>query len=506
MSNYREPRVFLVGAGPGHPGLLTLRAVECLRQADLVLYDRLVPSRLLDYAPANAERICVTELAPYHVERCPHINQTLLEAAQQGKRVVRLKGGDPLVFGRGGEEAEMLRAADIPFEIVPGVTAGLAAGAYAGIPLTHRLHASAVALVTGHENTDKHESALDWALLAQFPGTLAIYMGMSHLPQIVQDLIKHGKAAATPAAAVFMASTGSQRTVEAVLADLPAAVNKAELKAPAIVLIGDVVGLRRQLAWFEQRPLFGKSVLVTRPKHQTGDVAQRLDELGAVVHLLPAVEIHEPADWAPVDRALERLGNFQWLVFTSANGVHAFVGRLRKTGKDLRALGGVRLAAIGPATADALRSYFLEPDLVPEEYDSESLAKALKDKVSGQRVLLPRADRGRDLLRAELAKLAEVTQVAVYSQTDVLRAESLDRLSRGEIDYVLLTSSNIARAFAAALDPKSREMIQTGRSGLISISPVTSATIRELALPVAAEAKEATTAGLVGALVKLANA
>jgi len=507
VSNYREPRVFLVGAGPGHPGLLTLRAVECLSQADLVLYDRLVSPRLLDYAPTTAERICVTELAEHHVERCPHVNQTLLEAARQGKRVVRLKGGDPLVFGRGGEEAEMLRAAGIAYEIVPGVTAGLAAGAYAGIPLTHRLHASAVAFVTGHENTDKHESALDWSLLARFPGTLVIYMGMSRLRHIVEDLIKHGKKVDTPAAVVHLASTGGQRTVEAPLADLPAAAQKAGLKSPAVILVGEVVGLRGELAWFEQRPLFGKSVLVTRPKHQAGDLASRLDQLGAMVHLLPAIEIRDPPDWGPVDRALERLGSFQWLVFTSVNGVHAFVRRLRKTGRDLRALGAIRLAAIGPATADALRSYYLEPDLVPEEYRSESLAEALTSQVRGQRVLLARADRGRDLLRDELAKMAEVTQVVFYSQADVLQpgSESLACLSRGEIDHVLLTSSNIARAFAAALDPKDREMIQAGRVQLVSISPVTSAAMLEVDLPVAAEAKEYTSAGVVEALVKLAT-
>jgi uroporphyrinogen III methyltransferase/synthase len=407
--------------------------------------------------------------------------------------------------GEGKEEAEMLREAGIPFEIVPGVTAGLAAAAYAGIPLTHRLHASAVALVTGHEDSDKHESALDWSLLAQFPGTLAIYMGMSHLPQIVQDLIKHGKATSTPAAVVFMASTGSQRTVEAPLADLPTAALKAGLKAPAIVLIGEVVSLRQQLAWFEQRPLFGKSVLLTRPKHQAENLASHLDQLGATVHVLPAIEIHEPADWGPVDRVLERITSFQWLVFTSANGVHAFIGRLRKAGKDLRALGGLRLAAIGPATADTLRIYHLEPDLVPEEYASESLAEALKNKVRGQRVLLARADRGRELLLTELSKIAEVTQIAVYSQTDALQPESLAGLSRGEIDYVLLTSSNIARAFVTALDPKGREMIQAGRVQLISISPVTSTTIRELDLPVAGEASEATTGDLVDALLRLAT-
>src|SRR5438445_5834208 len=281
MSDYREPRVFLVGAGPGHPGLLTLRAVECLSQADLVLYDRLVSPRLLDYAPDAAECVCVTELAEHHVERCPHVNQTLLEAARQGKRVVRLKGGDPLVFGRGGEEAETLREAGIPFEVVPGVTAAVAAAAYAGIPLTHRLHASAVAFVTGHEHPGKPDSSLDWPVLARFPGTLVIYMGMSRLPMIVQALIEHGKPADTPAAVVHWSSIGAQRTVEAPLRDLPEAVQRAGVTAPAIIIIGSVAALRSKLAWFEDRPLFGKRVLVTRPRHQAGELVHRLEELGA---------------------------------------------------------------------------------------------------------------------------------------------------------------------------------------------------------------------------------
>src|SRR6266852_795448 len=328
MSEYQDPLVFLLCAGPGHPGLLTLRAVECLAKADLVIYDRLVSSRLLDFAPSTAERMCVTDLAEHHVERCPHVNDLLLKAAREGKRVVRLKGGDPLIFGRGGEEAEVLRAAGIPYEIVPGVTAAVAAAAFAGIPLTHRLHSSAVALITGHENPEKPETNLDWSVLARFPGTLAIYMGMSRLPQIVKNLLDHGKASDTPTAVVFMASTGTQRTVMATLADLPEVVQKAGLTSPSIVLIGEVVKLRGQLAWFEHRPLFGKSVLVTRPKGQAGDLAQRLEELGAVVHLLPAVEIQEPEDWTPADRAIERLASFQWLVFTSVNGVHAFLRRL----------------------------------------------------------------------------------------------------------------------------------------------------------------------------------
>lgn len=507
MSEYQEPRVFLVGAGPGHPGLLTLRAVECLAKADLVIYDRLVSLRLLDYAPAGAERVCVSELAEHHVERCPQVNEMMVAAAREGKRVVRLKGGDPLVFGRGGEEAEILRASGIPFELVPGVTAALAAAACAGIPLTHRLYSSAVAFITGHEDPEKPESRLDWAALARFPGTLAVYMGMSRLSQIVKNLIEHGKASDTPTAVVHLASTGAQRTVTARLADLPEAVEKAGLKSPSIVLIGEVVELRRQLAWFEHRPLFGKTVLVTRPKGQAGEFAQRLEELGAIVHLLPAVEIQEPLDWDPVDRAIEQLATFQWLVFTSVNGVDAFLHRLRKKGKDLRALGALRIAVIGSATADRLRSYHLEPDLMPKKFRSENLAEALRDIVRGQRVLLARADRGRNVLRFELGEIAEVTQIVVYRQVNVVirESESLGSVSRGEMDFILLTSSNIARALAADFDEKAREMIQSGRTRIVSISPITSATIRELGWVVGAEAREFTAAGVVQALLELAR-
>ncbi len=498
-----EPLVYLVGAGPGHPGLLTLRAVECLRRADLVIYDKLVPTRLLEHAPEGAERIRISELTGGPPQRHPQVHRAMIEAARQGKCVVRLKGGDPFLFGRGGEEAEALRQAGIPFEIVPGVTAALGAAAFAGIPLTHRLHASAVAILTGHENPAKPESTLDWAALARFPGTLVVYMGMSRLPQIVRALLDHGKPADTPAAAVHWATTGDQRTVEATLHDLPAAVQSAGLGPPAVVLIGTVVTLRRQLAWWERRPLLGKRVLVTRPRHQAGDVTRRLEELGAVPLALPAVAIQDPPDWAPVDDALRRLGTFDWLVFTSVNGVHGFVRRLRHLGRDLRALGSVRLAAIGPATADALRGYHLEPDLVPPEYLSESLADALKVHAAGRRVLLARADRGRELLRDELAQVAQVEQVAVYSQTDAVdtRSEVFDQLRRGEIDYVLLTSSNITRAFARSLDATCRARVEAGDVRLVSISPVTSAAIRECGLPVTVEAHVFTTAGMLEALV-----
>ncbi len=499
--------VALVGAGPGNPGLLTLRAVELLGRADLVLYDRLVPVRLLDHVPAGAQRICVDSLHGTHPERWPEIYQIMIEAAQQGQRVVRLKGGDPFVFGRGGEEAEALRQAGVPYEIVPGVTAALGAGAFAGIPLTHRRHVSAVAFVTGHEKPDKTDSFLDWAGLARFPGTLVVYMGMARLPHIVEMLIANGKPAQTPAAAVHWATTGRQRTVTAPLSELPAAVQQAGLKAPSLVIIGSVVSLRAELAWFEARPLVGKRILVTRPRHQASEMIARLEELGAEVSQLPAVEIREPDDWTRVDRALGNLSAYQWLVFTSANGVDALIRRLRFLGRDLRALGSLRLAVIGPATADALRRYHLEPDLVPTVYDSESLAAALKERVAGQHVLLARADRGRDVLREQLAPVAEVEQVAVYSQVDTIEpnSEVLESLRRGEIDYVTLTSSNIARSLARALDEESLRLIRSGAVQLVSISPVTSATIGELGLPVAAEAREFTSEGIVQALLRLSE-
>jgi uroporphyrinogen III methyltransferase/synthase len=506
-SSILDPRssilVALVGAGPGNPGLLTLRAVELLARADLVLYDRLAPAQALEYARPGAQLVCVNELADAHPERGPHVHRLMIDAARQGLRVVRLKGGDPFLFGRGGEEAEALRQAGVACEVVPGVTAALGAGAFAGIPLTDRRLASAVAFVTGHEQPGKPGSLLDWPALARFPGTLVFYMGVARLPVLAQTLIDHGKEADTPAAAVHWATTPRQRTVVAPLRDLPRAVQEAQLQAPALVFVGPVVALRQQLAWAESRPLFGKGALVTRPRHQAGEMVRRLEELGAEVFVLPAVAVREPADWGPVDRALAQLASYQWLVFTSANGVDFLLRRLLQAGRDLRALGSVRLAAIGPATADALRRFHLEPDFVPTEYRSEGLAAGLKERACGQRVLLARADRGRELLRDVLAAVAEVDQVAVYSQVDAIDpdAEALTALREGRIEYITLTSSNIARALVRALDPATHERIRAGAVRLVSISPVTSAAVLELGFPVAAEAAEYTMEGVIAALL-----
>jgi uroporphyrinogen III methyltransferase/synthase len=508
MSDTPEPRVFLVGAGPGDPGLLTLRAAELLARADLVLYDQLVPRRVLDFANPAAELVCVRDLPGQHPDKYPHIHARLIEAARAGKAVVRLKGGDPLVFGRGGEEAEALRQAGVGYEIVPGVTAALAAAAYLDVPLTHRRHASAVALVTGHELPNKPGNRLDWQALAKFPGTLAIYMGIARLPLIVAELLKHGKDPDTPSAIVERASTGDMRTVYAPLRGLEAARRHAGLEAPGLILIGEVVDQRAARSWAEKRPLFGRRVLVTRPRHQAGPMLRRLELLGAVPYLLPAVEVRDPADFGPLDQALGevRTGGWDWLVFTSANGVHGLIRRLRHLGRDLRDLGGVKLAAIGPKTAEALRQYHLEADVVPPAtFSSEGLAAALAKEVDGRRVLLARASRGRDLLRQELAKAAHVEQVTVYEQADAVDpdAEALAALRRGEVEFVTLSSSNVARALVGAFDETIQGRVLRGEVKLVAISPETGKAVRELGLPVAAEAEVYTADGLIDAVVRL---
>ncbi len=503
----RPPQVFIVGAGPGHPGLLTLRAVECLAQADVVLYDKLVPDALLDHAPDTAERICVADLGASQAERYRPIKEALLQKIGEGKRIVRLKAGDPFLFGRGAEEAEFLRQHNIPYEIVPGVAAAVGATSYAGIPLTHRQHAGAVMIVSGHENLHRPQTAVDWAALARFSGTIVIYMGLSRLSYICKTLIDHGRAAGTPAAVIHWGTTGHQQTVTASLGELPEQVQKAGVTAPALVLIGSVVTLRPRLAWFESRPLFGRRVLVTRPRRQAAELAHRLELLGAIPFVLPVIAIRPLSDYAQVDQTISQLATYHWLVFTSANGVPAFLDRLLSLGKDLRALGHIGIAAIGPSTAEALQKYHLRADVVPAVFRSEELADALKPLVQGRRVLLARADRGRDVLPRELAAVAEVHQVAVYSQVDAFDPQSpeVDCLRRGEIEFVTLTSPNIARAFLGNLDDVCRERIRSGETRLVSISPVTTAAVAEQGFTVAAEAQQYTSDGLLQALIALAN-
>jgi uroporphyrinogen III methyltransferase/synthase len=499
--------VSLVGAGPGDPGLLTRRGADVLATAEVVVYDHLVHPRLLDLAPASAQKIFAGKRAGHFVLSQEEINELLVRHGREGRRVVRLKGGDPLVFGRGAEEAEHLHAHGVAFRIVPGVTAGVGVTAYAGLPITHRHAASAVAFVTGHDDPDGAPSRIDWPALARFPGTLVFYMGFRKLDRLCRVLIRDGKPEATPAALVQSGTLAGQAVVVGTLRDLPDRVAAAGLGPPALLIVGEVVAHRPALAWFETLPLFGQRIVLTRPRAEADHSAADLEALGAEVLVAPTVEIRPLDDPAPLDRALGRLAEFDWLVFTSGNGVRHFLDRLLQNGRDLRALGHLKLAAIGPTTAEALAGSFLRADLVPDEFRSEALADALRPCVAGRRVLLARADRGRVVLREELERVAQVEQVAVYRNADVesLPPGIVERIAGGTVDWITLTSSALAERLHALLPEEARRRV--GRDVLLaSLSPVTTATAGRLGWPVAVEAAHATWDGLVQALIERVEA
>jgi uroporphyrinogen III methyltransferase / synthase len=503
-----EPRcVYLVGAGPGDPGLLTRRGFDVLSRADVVIYDHLANDRLLDNAPATAERIYAGKTQGKLTLPQAEINRLLVEHWRGGRRVVRLKGGDPFVFGRGAEEAEHLRAEGVPFQIVPGVTAGVGVTAYAGLAVTHRAASSAVAFVTGHDDPEAGSNdrpRLDWHALAAFPGTLVIYMGVTRLAALCRTLIREGKAAETPAALVQSGTLARQRTVVATLADLPERVAEAGLGAPALLVVGDIVARREGLRWFEDQPLFGRRIVVTRPVEAADRSTVMLEELGAEVLVAPTVAILPVQDSSTLDHAIMRLSEFDWVVFTSTNGVTHFLDRLGMLGLDLRALGRVKLAAIGPATAETLARYRLRADLVPASYRSEALAELLARNAAGMRILLARADRGRDVLKDELSTVAQVEQIAVYRNADVdaLPDVVARRLAEGSIDWVTLTSSAITTRLHGLLSVEARAKVGASIR-LASISPVTTEAANRLGWEVAAEAEEYTWDGLLSAIVKV---
>lgn len=492
-------RVYLVGAGPGDPGLITLRGIQCLAAADVVMYDYLVNPRILRHVRADAQQICLGRHSEGRLWSQEEIIQRLLELARTGQSVVRLKGGDPAVFARGAEELEALAAAEIPFEVVPGVTAALAASSYAGIPITHRELASAVALITGQEHAEKNDSALDFGALAAFPGTLVFYMGVTTAEQWTTSLIAAGKSPTTPAAILRRCSLPDQRLVHCDLAEVPQRLlGPDRIRPPAIVIVGEVVQLSATLSWFDRRPLFGQTVLVTRPHQQGEKLAELLEEQGAQVRLQPAIEIRGTSHWEPVDASLQELGEYDWLVFTSVNGVRFFMERLFSHSRDARALGGLRIASVGPGTTAALAEYSLRADLEPPVARAESLADALRDQAAGHRFLIPRASRGRDLLADELtAAGGSVRQIVVYESVNVSAADPdiVESLQRGEVDWVTVTSS----ATAGALHELFGEALRSTR--LASISPITSAALRELQLEPAIEAEQHTMAGLRDAIV-----
>ncbi len=495
-------KVYLVGAGPGDPGLITQRGIECLAQADLVLYDGLVNPLLLRHSHASARRTCRVSGPEGRSLPQAEINRQLVEAGLAGLTVVRLKGGDPFVFGRGTEEAAALAAAGIPFEVVPGVTAATAAGVYTGISLTHRDHASAVAFVTGHEDPTKPESSLDYDALAKFPGTLVFYMGLHRLPSIAERLIACGKSADTPSAVVSRATTPLQRTVEAPLAMLPQAAQEARLHAPSLVIVGDCVRVRSVAAWFEDRPLFGKRIAITRPEGQADEAIWRAVALGAQPLAVPTIEIAPAEDLAAIDSKLQELASYDWLVFTSVNGVRQLLDRLWATGGDARRLANCKIAAIGPATADSLKPYGLRCDLIPTEYRAESLAEALLPLVGDQRVLWARANRGRDVLPTALRQAGAVCdELVVYTNHDVPAwpDDVASAFDAGTVDWLALSSPSIARNVARLLSAQARSHLESPLR-IAAISPVTAAAAAEVGLPVHAVATEFTWEGLFQAM------
>jgi len=497
-------KVYLVGAGPGDPGLLTLKGRECLQRADLILYDGLVNPLLLRFSSAHAERTCRSPGPSGRVLNQAEINQQLVTAARSGQTVVRLKGGDPFIFGRGSEEAAALAEAGIPFEVVPGITAATAACEYVGISLTRRGLASEVAFITGHEDPAKEELTVDYDNLATFPGTLVFYMGLHRLKTIVDSLLMAGKAPDTPACVISRGTLPDQRTVLAPLRDLPEQVRQAGLRPPSLIIVGECVRQRETIDWFERLPLFGKRIGITRPAGQAESAILRTLELGAQPILIPTIRILPPEDWTAVDAMLARLDEFDWLIFTSANGVNGLLDRLWSIGGDVRRLSSLRLSAIGPATADALATFHLRADVVPGEYRAEALADALKPHISGQRVLWAQADRGRDVLPDRLRQAgAMLEQVVVYRNLDVERfAESETKmLEEGTIDWIGLSSPSIAHGLKKRLTPTALAHIVEGPVRLAAISPVTSAAAREVGLPIAAEAMSYTWEGIFEAII-----
>ena len=497
MSGARPGVVYLVGAGPGDPGLMTARALDLIASADAIYHDRLIPPGALDGARGDAELVYVGKEPGRPSMPQEEISERLVEAARSGRSVVRLKGGDPLVFGRGGEEAEALRAAGIEFEIVPGVTAGVAAPAYAGIPVTHRDDASAVAFVTGHEDPAKEETALDWEALARFPGTLVLYMGVKRLAENAAALVAGGRDPDEPAAAVERGTMAGQRTVAATLGTLAAEVERAAIGAPAVIVVGEVVGRRDVLAWLERRPLHGRSVVVTRARSQASGLARTLRLLGAEVVELPAIRIEPRIGSEEVRWAVAGIDAYSLVCLTSPNGVRLLFEALRETGRDARALAGATVAAIGPGTAAALSRHGIEADVVPERFVAEALLEALAGtEVDGRRVILARAAEARDVLPDGLRERgAAVDDIALYET--VREDPAPDAIEAAEAaDYVTFTSSSTVRNLTEALGGR----FPNG-ARVISIGPVTSEAAREAGLTVHAEAERHDIDGLIEALL-----
>ncbi len=494
--------VYLVGAGPGDPGLLTVKGRDCLSRADVVIYDYLAEAVLEKMAPSKAERIYVGKKKGKHHLPQDRINRLLVEKARAGLTVVRLKGGDPFIFGRGGEEAFELAQAGIPFEVVPGISAGFAAAIYAGIPLTHRDYTTSMALVTGHEKPDRKVSSLEWDKLATGVGTLIFYMGMTNLQLIVDKMVENGRAPETPVAIVRWATTPQQEVLTATLETVVQKAAEAGIQPPAVIIIGEVVKMRPELRWYDNRPLFGRQFLVTRPKEGGERFAELLATEGASAVCEPTIEIVGPEDWEPVDEALTHLIDYDYLILTSVHGVEYFFDRLKTLGYDLRSLAGCAVVAVGAKTAAAIREQGVSPDLMPEDFRAEGIVALMKaQEVEGSRVLYPRAELARPLIPASLEALGARVDAPVLYRT-VKPADQGDRLrqilQQREVDGVTFTSSSTVDNFCDLVGGHVADLL--GDLPLISIGPLTSATLRKRGLKATIEAETSTLEGMVDAM------
>ncbi len=497
-------KVYLIGAGPGDPGLLTIKAMECIQQADVVVYDYLAAPVLLKYANPAAEIIYVGKKGGDHTLTQDKISQLLADKGKEGNIVARLKGGDPFIFGRGGEEAEVLIDQGVDFEIVPGVTSAIAAPAYAGIPLTHREHTSSVSLITGHEDPLKQESSIKWDALAKSGSTLVFLMGVKNLPNITENLISNGKAPDTPVALVRWGTTALQETVTGTLETIVEEVKKAKLKPPAVIVVGSVVTLREKMNWFESRPLLGKTVVVTRARVQASDLVTRLSNLGARCIEIPTIRVVEPEDQAPLVTSINEISGYDWVVFTSVNGVKHFFNTLYAGKKDVRVLGHLQFACIGPATKAELATHGIVSDILPETYRAESVVEAFSGvDIKGKRMLLPRAKVARTILPEELAAMgADVVEVTAYETV----AENNDQatlkrlLEAEEVDMVTFTSSSTVTNFKAMLEQDGGVEIGSGVTAAC-IGPITADTAASIGINPEIVATEYTIPGLVDAIV-----
>ena len=495
--------VYLVGAGPGDPKLITIKGSECIAKADVLVYDRLASRRLLSLARPDCELIYCGKSPDRHTLKQDEINQVLVDKGLAGKIVTRLKGGDPFVFGRGGEEAEALLDAGIQFEVVPGITSAIAVPAYAGIPVTHRDITTSFAVITGHEDPTKNETTIHWDHLAQSHGTLVFLMGMANLPMIAQKLMANGKKSTTPVAIIQWGTRPEQRTLVGKLETIATEVQKQKFSNPSIIIVGEVVSMREKLQWFEKQPLFGKRIIVTRARHQASELSQAIEALGGEAWEFPTIEIAPVSDKSYLIKAINHLKEFQWLIFTSANGVEGFFAELKNQERDVRDLIGLEIVAIGPATQAALEQRGLRTAFVPDEFRAEKIVEGLTGRVvAGQKVLLARAEEARDILPVSLIAMgAEVWDVPVYKTIigGANREELQTMLREKEIQIVTFTSSSTVRNFVTLLDG---DVSLLEGVLLYSIGPITSATAEELGLKIFKEAAQYTISGLVDALLE----